>query len=183
MDYATQKSNQVLAGLQFSFAGARQYTSTSDLRQIRDRVHSQTQTKTAASPGGQRRRKGGGRGELENWMIFFFLATEPAFTWGSGSDPPVEPQERMGNAWVRGWWGVRETEEESGKTSKASDGCFIKASLRLLGIPAVYLASFILPLCFPKGATGNVFPPNYTSEVYTGTHTRSDIHREAAADH
>lgn len=84
--------------------------------------------------------------------------------------------------WVGGGGGAREreTEEESGKASKASDGCFIKASLCLLGIPPVYLASFILPPCFPKAATGNFFPPKYTSEVSAGTHTRSDIHGEAA---
>lgn len=79
---------------------------------------------------------------------------------------------------MRGW--ERETEEESGKTSKASDGCFIKASLCLLGIPTVYLASFILPPCLTKGVADNFFPPKYTSEVSAGAHTLSDIHGEAA---
>lgn len=69
--------------------------------------------------------------------------------------------------------------EKSGKTSKASDGCFIKASLCLRGIATVYLASFTLSLCFPKGATGNFFPPKYTSKVSAGTHALR-YSREAA---
>lgn len=65
--------------------------------------------------------------------------------------------------------GNRQGQEESGKTSIASDGCFIKALLCLLGIPTVYLASFIQPPRFPKGAKGNFFPPKYTNEVSAAT--------------
>lgn len=65
--------------------------------------------------------------------------------------------------------GNRQEQEERGKTSKASDGCFIKALLCLLGIPTVYLRSFIQRPHSPKGATGNFFPPKYTNEVSAAT--------------
>lgn len=47
-----------------------------------------------------------------------------------------------------------EREEKGGETSKASDGCFIKDALYLLGIPTMYLASLHSATCLPKGHIG-----------------------------
>lgn len=47
-----------------------------------------------------------------------------------------------------------EREEKGGETSRASDGCFIKDALYLLGIPTMYLASLHSATCLPKGHIG-----------------------------
>lgn len=67
----------------------------------------------------------------------------PGWGRGSGRGGGVQGISRFGDE------GNRETEEGSGKTSKATNGCFIKALLCLLGIPTVYLESFIQPRRFP----------------------------------
>lgn len=71
-----------------------------------------------------------------------------------GEELEVEGGSCLGEEGNRETERQRERDEEGGRTSKASHSCFCKASLCLLGIPTVYLASLYSAASLPKGSIG-----------------------------